>query len=58
MNGRRNKSRSRDEQKVEKKVIRCEFHHKPVFMNDTCSNFLAKTASGDEHTCKNCQYSF
>lgn len=58
MNGKRNKTRNRFEQSVEKKVIRCEFHQKPVFMNETCSNFLAKSGSGEDHTCKNCQHSF
>jgi len=58
MNGKNNRNRNRVEQSIEKKVIRCEFYHKPVFMNETCSNFLSKTTSGEDHTCKNCKYSF
>jgi hypothetical protein len=58
MNGRRSNRGKQNIEHVEKKVIRCKFHQKPVFMNETCSHFLSKHKAEGENECKNCQYAF
>lgn len=57
MQGRKNNRRIKNLNDAEKKVIRCSLHQKPVFIYETCSNFVSKI-KGDEKNCKNCQHSF
>ena len=56
MNKRRNKQGN--EPQVVKQVIRCNFHLKPVFINENCSDFSASHKSEGEEYCKNCQHSY
>ena len=58
MNGRRNKRGRQSDKKIEKKVIRCKVHHKPVFISETCSDFIFKNKNEGENNCNNCNNSF
>jgi hypothetical protein len=58
MKGRRNNRGRQDKKIFEKKVIRCNVHQKPVFISETCTNFMSKHKSEGENNCKNCQNSF
>jgi len=57
MNRRGNRRNSRVQNIVEKKVIRCTLHQKPVFMNEKCSDFVSRHSSEGEQNCKNCKHS-
>ena len=58
MNGRRNKRVRQGEKKIQKKVVRCKVHQKPVFISETCSDFISKHKSEGENNCNNCANSF
>ena len=58
MRGRRNNRRGRNQNIVQKNVIRCNLHQKPVFSNETCEKYNSKHAGEGENTCKTCKHSF
>lgn len=57
MKGRRNNRRMKNQNTIEKKVVRCNLHQKPVFSDETCDNFVSKHINEGENNCKNCQQS-
>jgi hypothetical protein len=56
MNRRRNKRGAQDTKA--KEVVRCNYHQKPVFISDTCTDFTASHRSEGEKNCRNCQHSY
>lgn len=58
MNGRKSKRGMRRQPIIQKKVIRCSLHQKPVFTSEMCSDFVPNKTSEGEHNCKNCHHAF
>ena len=55
---RTNRRRQNKEVISKKVIIRCLFHNKPVFDNETCSDLLKNHEGDGENICKNCKHSF
>ena len=56
---RNRKRRTRnDENKKQKKVIRCKALNRPVFEHEVCSKFSSKVSSNNQNNCENCQHAF
>ncbi len=53
---RRNKRNN--ENKKEKKVIRCNALNRPVYEYEVCSQFSLKISSNNQKNCVNCAHSF
>ncbi len=54
-----NKRQTRNnENKKERKVIRCKALNRPVFEYQVCSQFSLKINSNNQKNCMNCIYSF
>lgn len=58
MNQKRNKQRRKNQEIIQKNVIRCNILNRPVFEHEVCSQFSSKVNSSDQKNCKNCKYSF
>jgi len=54
----RNRRRRNDENKKQKKVIRCKALNRPVFEHETCSQFSSKVNSNNQNNCENCKHAF
>ena len=53
------KGRTRNnENKKEKKVIRCNALNRPVYEYEVCSQFSLKVSSNNQKNCVNCAHSF
>ena len=56
---RNRKRRTRnDENKKQKKVIRCKALNRPVFEHEVCSQFSSKVNSNNQNNCENCKHAF
>jgi hypothetical protein len=54
-----NKNRRKNKEEYQKNIIiRCNYHKKPVFETDTCSNIKLKSESNTIKQCRNCVYSY
>ena len=53
-----NRKRRKNENKTQKKVIRCRTLKKPVFEHEVCSQFSSKVSSNNQNNCDNCKHSF
>ena len=60
VNMRLNKKRNtrNNENKKEKKVIRCKALNRPVYEHEVCSQFNLKVSSNNHKNCVNCVHSF
>jgi hypothetical protein len=58
MNQRRNNKSDKGKSKRYVKIMRCSYHTKPVFDNDSCNNFLNNINKDIDTKCINCKYSF
>lgn len=58
MNRNKNRIRRHNENKKQKKVIRCKALNKPVFEHEVCPKFSSKLNSNNQNNCENCKYSF
>ncbi len=54
----RNRRRRNDENKKQKKVIRCKALNRPVFEHEVCSQFSSKVNSNNQNNCENCKHAF
>jgi hypothetical protein len=50
--------RTRNDEKKQKKVIRCKALNRPVFEHEVCSKFSSKVKSNDQNNCGNCKHAF
>lgn len=55
MNNKRNR---KNENKIQKKVIRCKFYNRPVFEHEVCNQFISNISSNNTNNCENCRHSF
>ena len=58
MNQKRNRRTRNNENKKQKKVIRCKALNRPVFEYEVCSQFSSKVNSNNQNSCENCKHSF
>ena len=58
MNQKRNRRTRNNENKKQKKVIRCKALNRPVFEYEVCSQFSSKVNSNNQDSCENCKYAF
>ncbi len=58
MNQKRNRRTRNNENKKQKKVIRCKALNRPVFEYEVCSQFSSKVNSNNQNSCENCKYAF
>ena len=58
MNRNKNRRRRHNENKIQKKVIRCSNHNKPVFGHEVCAKFSSKVNSNNQSNCENCKHAF
>ena len=58
MNQKRNRRTRNNENKKQKKVIRCKALSRPVFEYEVCSQFSSKVNSNNQNSCENCKYGF
>ena len=53
------KRRTRNnENKKQKKVIRCKALNRPVFEHEVCSQFSSKVNSNNQNNCEKCKHAF
>ena len=58
MNQRRSNKFNQKKSKKYGKIVRCSYHIRPVFDNDSCKDFLKSINKSDGNNCRNCKYSF
>jgi hypothetical protein len=58
MNQRRSNRSNKNKSKSYGKIMRCSFHTKPVFDNDSCQKFLKNINKDADNNCRNCKFSF
>jgi len=58
MNQNRNRRPRNNENKIQKKVIRCKALNRPVFEHEVCSQFSSKINSNNQKNCENCRHAF
>jgi hypothetical protein len=58
MNQNKNRRRNNNENKIQKKVIRCKALNRPVFEHELCAQFSLKVNSNNQNICANCKHSF
>ncbi len=58
MNQKRNRRTRNNENKKQKKVIRCKALNRPVFEHEVCSQFSSKVNSNNQNNCENCKHAF
>jgi len=58
MNQKRNRRTRNNENKKQKKVIRCKALNRPVFEYEVCSQFSSKVNSNNQNSCEDCKYAF
>ena len=54
----RNRRRRDNENKKQKKVIRCKALNRPVFEHEVSSQFSSKVNSNNQNNCENCKHAF
>lgn len=52
----RGRRRGRQNNQVQKKIIRCQLLQRPVWEHEVCKEFKSDTS--EEKNCKHCTYSF
>jgi hypothetical protein len=58
MKQKRNRRTRNNENKKQKKVIRCKALNRPVFEHEVCSQFSLKINSNNQNNCVNCVHAF
>jgi hypothetical protein len=58
MKQKRNKKSNQDKSKRNGKIMRCSYHTRPVFENDTCTEFIRSVNKEADNNCRNCKHSF
>jgi len=58
MNRNRDKRVRRNENKKQKKIIRCKALNRPVFGDEHCFQFVSKVAANHQNNCENCKHAF
>jgi len=58
MNQNKNRRRRDNENKIQKKLIRCKALNRPVFEHETCSKFSSRVNSNNQNNCENCKHAF
>ncbi len=58
MNRNKSNRKRRNDDKKQKKIIRCKTLNRPVFDNDVCSQYSSKSSYNGEKSCNNCKHSF
>jgi len=58
MNQRRNNKSNQGKSKNYGKIMRCNYHTKPVFDSDSRIYFSKNINKDADNICKNCKYSF
>ena len=58
MSQNKNRRRRDNENKIQKKVIRCKALNRPVFGHEVCSQFSSKVNSNNQNNCENCKHAF
>ena len=58
MNQRRNRRTRNNENKKQKKVIRCRALNRPVFEHEVCAQFNLKINNNNQNNCENCKHAF
>ena len=53
-----NRRKRNNENKKQKKVIRCKALSRPVFEHEVCSQFSLKINSNNQKNCVNCIHAF
>ena len=55
---RRNNKANQGKSKSYGKIMRCNYHTKPVFDTDSCKFFSKNINKDSDNICRNCKYSF
>lgn len=58
MNRKRDQSSKNKKSIKNNKIIRCRKKMIPVFISDTCEDFIKKDRTESGNMCQNCRYSF
>jgi hypothetical protein len=58
MNKRRRNKSNQEKSKRYGKIMRCSYHTRPVFDNDSCQVFSKNINKDADNNCRNCKYSF
>jgi len=58
MNQNKNRRRYNNENKTQKKVIRCKALNRPVFGHEVCDQFSSKGESNTQNNCEHCKHAF
>jgi len=58
MSQNKNRRTRNNENKIQKKLIRCKALNRPVFEHEVCSQFSSKVNSNNQNNCENCIHAF
>jgi len=57
MNNRSNNPRHKNNHEIQKKVIRCDKLHRPMYEHEVCPQYSIKSSSESQKNCKSCVHS-
>lgn len=58
MSQNKNRRTRNNEDKIQKKLIRCKALNRPVFGHEVCAQFSSRVNSNNQHNCENCIHAF